>query len=602
MRFVIVSIMPFELCLFPTHALRRTVVRAFSFCVMMAATQVVVADNYTVKVDAPKEVKDILETYLDIVRYKTREDIVDEYLDYLIEQTPEQVASLLATKGFFEARTEVIENNKSFSVKNVQKPDLLVKVVLGERVKVTSAKLDVTGLIKTQDPKKVGTLEFDWSLQEDEPFSQDEWSLSKTLLLRKVQSDAYAAAKFTETRALIEPEKKTAKLTGTIDSGPYFTLGDVEVKGLSRYPSKVVENVNVIKVGEAYNRNKLLDYQKRLQNLPYFSSVLVDVGQNPDDAQLAPIKVQVVELPTQSFKGLVGYGTDAGFRSNVQYAHYNVFKKGWIFNSAYDWEQTQRTGTVSLSMPQNASHYQWSTVAKVNQDRTTSAAPKDNYQLGVHYSRKLEHNAISYDLDHFRSFYNGHHSHATAAGVTWSTNRVDNPAFPRDGYAIEASLGGALKGLGSSASFVRAYGRYRYFIPFKKDDSLVLRVEAGAVFTSANVNDVPADLLFYAGGSSSIRGYGYRSLGDGYSSTSVYPAKYLATASTEYTHWFNKTWGMGVFYDVGTTTNSLNNITMYHGAGLGARWRSPVGPIHFDLAYGYPRKRISPHISIGILF
>ena len=33
-----------------------------------------------------------------------------------------------------------------------------------------------------------------------------------------------------------------------------------------------------------------------------------------------------------------------------------------------------------------------------------------------------------------------------------------------------------------------------------------------------------------------------------------------------------------------------------------ARWRSPVGPIQFDIAYGYPRKRIAPHISIGIMF
>lgn len=110
-----------------------------------------------------------------------------------------------------------------------------------------------------------------------------------------------------------------------------------------------------------------------------------------------PIKVQVVELPTQNFNGLVGYGTDAGFRTNVQYSHYNVFKRGWIFDSRYDWEQKQRTGTLSLSTPQNANHYQWSVVGKTELDRTVD--PNTNTaQIGLHYSRKLEHASISYDL------------------------------------------------------------------------------------------------------------------------------------------------------------------------------------------------------------
>ena len=63
-----------------------------------------------------------------------------------------------------------------------------------------------------------------------------------------------------------------------------------------------------------------------------------------------------------------------------------------------------------------------------------------------------------------------------------------------------------------------------------------------------------------------------------------------------YFHW------PAVFYDVGSVTDDLKSRPLYHGIGVGARWRSPVGPIQFDIAYGYPRKRIAPHISIGIMF
>ena len=580
----------------PTIGLSRC---AMALVLLLTGIHSASAKNYSVKVDAPSEAKKILTDYLDIVRYQTRDDIKDEYLDYLVDTTPEQVASLMSTQGYFDARTEVIENNKGAA-----KPDLVVKVTLGERTMVKTAKLNVTGLIKDQDPKRVGELEFDWSLQEDEPFTQDEWSLSKTLLLRKIQADAYASARFDATQALVQPEKKSVDLTATLDSGPYFTLGDVVATGLKRYPAKIIENMNTIEVGEAYSRSKLLDYQKRLQNLPYFSSVIVDISNDRKDAQLAPIKVQVVELPTQNFKGLVGYGTDAGYRANVQYSHYNVFKKGWIFDSKVDWQYVDREARISLTTPQNKDHYQWSLVNKFNQTRH-STSDVDNALVGVHYARKLEHTALSYDLDYYqtrtKNSSSNFKSHALFGGVTWAKNSVDNPSFPRKGYAVETSIGGAFKGVASTASFLRAYGRFRYFIPFKKEDSLVLRLEAGAVLTRDSVRDVPTPLLFLAGGSSSLRGYAYQSIGDTSSGT-LYSAKYLATASAEYTHWFNKSWGAAVFYDVGTATNALTNVTVYHGAGVGARWRSPVGPIHFDLAYGYPRKRLAPHISIGILF
>ncbi len=569
------------------------------------------ADNYKITIDAPKDVTALLETYLDIVRYKTREDIRDEYLDFLVDQVPEQVASLLATQGYFDPKTEVFEGGKPLDLTNTtmlsDKPDLRVKVTLGERTVVQSAVLNVEGMIAEQDPKRVKALEFDWSLQEDEPFTQDEWSLSKTLLLRKIQADAYAAAKFSTTQASIEPEKKAAHLTATLNSGPYFTLGEPEVKGLNRYRTSVVTNANVIQVGEAYNRTKLLDYQKRLQDLPYFSSVLVDVGSDPNDAQLAPIRVQVVELPTQNFKGLVGYGTDLGVRANVQYNHFNVFKRGWVFDSKYDWQQKYREGRVSLATPQNKKHYQWSVVGKITQDRVEDYE-SDNLIFGVHRTRKLEHSSISYDLDYYHNKWgntgNFERRNALFAGVTWAKNKVDNPSSPRKGYAIEASFGGAARGVASTASFVRAYGRFRYFIPFKKEDSLVLRVEGGAVFTKNSPLDIPDPLLFFAGGSSSVRGYPYQSIGDTETidEDNVLPTKYLMTASAEYTHWLNKSWGAAVFYDVGTATNALNNVTIHHAVGAGVRWRSPVGPIHFDLAYGYPRKKLAPHISIGVLF
>ena len=166
------------------------------------------ADNYSITIDAPAEAKSLLEQYLDIVRYRTREDIRDEYLDFLVDHAAEQAASLLATKGYFNSRVIIIDDRtgktvgtdaqlsaalaaqqtralgqrvhvepdqgavsgyttESDAVHDAKvetvhaKPSYTIKVELGEQAKIKSAKLTMNGLINQQDPQRVNDLVFD---------------------------------------------------------------------------------------------------------------------------------------------------------------------------------------------------------------------------------------------------------------------------------------------------------------------------------------------------------------------------------------------------------------------------------------------------------
>jgi translocation and assembly module TamA len=76
----------------------------------------------------------------------------------------------------------------------------------------------------------------------------------------------------------------------------------------------------------------------------------------------------------------------------------------------------------------------------------------------------------------------------------------------------------------------------------------------------------------------------------------------LLTASAEYQHWIVPQWGGALFYDLGTAADNWADKTIYKGVGAGVRWRSPVGPVNVDLAYGLQSKQIRPHISLGIAF
>ncbi|HEX5125247.1 MAG TPA: BamA/TamA family outer membrane protein, partial [Rhodocyclaceae bacterium] len=113
---------------------------------------------------------------------------------------------------------------------------------------------------------------------------------------------------------------------------------------------------------------------------------------------------------------------------------------------------------------------------------------------------------------------------------------------------------------------------------------------------------VPEDFLFRTGGAQTVRGYSYLELGvrEG---NAVVGGRYMAVGSVEYTHWLEASkWGIATFVDAGNATDQLQGFRFKIGTGFGVRWKSPAGPLAFDLAYGVDDKRVRPHISIAIAF
>jgi translocation and assembly module TamA len=148
--------------------------------------------------------------------------------------------------------------------------------------------------------------------------------------------------------------------------------------------------------------------------------------------------------------------------------------------------------------------------------------------------------------------------------------------------------------------FIRAYARGIYYRPLGESGSLILRSELGAVF-SKEKDGVPSSFLFRAGGDQSVRGYGYQQLGvrEG---DAIVGGRYLLTASAEYQYWFRPPWGVAVFYDAGNAGDKFGDLHPKSGYGIGARWRSPVGPINVDVAYGHAVRKARLHFSLGFTF
>ena len=79
----------------------------------------------------------------------------------------------------------------------------------------------------------------------------------------------------------------------------------------------------------------------------------------------------------------------------------------------------------------------------------------------------------------------------------------------------------------------------------------------------------------------------------------------LFTASAEVQHPITPRlpalWG-AAFVDAGNAAQRFSDLKPKVGVGVGVRYRSPVGPLRFDVAYGVDDRRVRLHLSAGVSF
>ncbi|MBV8659520.1 MAG: outer membrane protein assembly factor [Burkholderiales bacterium] len=567
---------------------------------LLASTAQAAALAYRVEIEAPGPIEELLKQNLGIVRWRGSDYVDKEQLDRLYAATPAEARSLLAPQGYFNPHIDT-------SMRTEHGEWLIsLKVEPGDAAIVSDANLALSGPIRDEADFQTiyAKLIEAWLLPIGADFKQTAWDNAKRRGLQTVIIDRFPAAHIAKSHADVDPDKATADVSVEYQSGPRFTLGPVTVDGLSRYPRELVDRLQTFSPGEPYSQQKLLDFQAALQNTPYFSSVFLDVPIDESHPDQVPIKVELTEAPIYKLDAGLGYGTDKGNRASLALRDSNIRRQGWIGTFGIDLQQREQAFNAGLQFPNDADGYRNAlSFQALHQDiagqqvwQQTLGAQRTRLRGLIEVTQALQYTQSTNSTDGQPSTF----TRALIPSQTWTRRELDNPNDPHSGTIFNWQIGGAAKSVLSTANFVRAYGRLAWYIPAGRDAIWLLRGEAGEVFTR-DPKDVPADWLFRAGGSDSVRGYGYQTLGvqqDG----AVIGGRVLATGSVEYQHRIVGNWRGAVFADAGGAADQWNSFRVSRGYGTGARWGSPVGQFAFDLAYGLDEHRIRFHFSLGVGF
>ncbi|MDC8760731.1 autotransporter assembly complex protein TamA [Janthinobacterium fluminis] len=589
----------------------------------VAAETAAAALQYTVRIEAPAPLDSLLEKNLDLVRFQGNPHTDKEQLQRLVRAAPEQAKALLATAGFYTPQVSARLDAGAAT------PTVTVSVAPGEAVLVGKVELALQGFDAA--PSQAGATPFDtsalraaWTLPEGQVFRQEEWETAKRNLLRQVVLSRYPRAQLTETLATVDPETHRAALRVVLDSGPELRFGTLRIEGLRRYPESVVRNLNPIKPGDYYSEAALQAYQARLQDTGYFSSVEVSADLSsllnepigaageaqagaakppvPPAAGPLPLVVRVGENKRKNVSAGLGYSTNTGNRAQLSYDDLSLL--GLKFKSALTLETKKQTARGDFYFPTTQQGYNDSIGASY--ERSDIANEVTNVAT-VAVKRAwgtplLERSFTLEFLTETTTIQGGIGNQSKSLPLTYglTKRRLDNLLFPTRGYVVNAQLGGALLPLLTDELFVRGSAKFVYYRPLGKSGTVILRGEAGAL-ASKDKSGVPAVYLFRAGGDQSVRGYAYRELGVREGEATV-GGRYLATAGAEYQHWLTPTWGAAVFYDAGNAADSVQALHPKSGYGVGVRYKSPVGPINVDAAYGHAVRKYRLHFSLGFTF
>ena len=340
----------------------------------------------------------------------------------------------------------------------------------------------------------------------------------------------------------------TVTLRYTMDPGPAYHVREVDIEGNDRVFSEFIERELLIRPGEPFEADLVARTEANLLDTGWFRDISFEPVQLDTTTAEATLRLRVVERPTGFWELGVGTGTEDRVRLSAGWGDRNVWRsgkgltlRGRVLGSLessvddpgesevfVDHEEellyrhphffgTRFTGNANLfsrveSRPRSALELRQLGLL-INTALLSRGPNTVEIELGLQRTNKVElSDAIEFD--------NGRAQTRSITLVATHDTRDDLFA-PRRGQLRQLLLqlaGGP--GLRGDNDFQKVLASQVVMLPFWRGSVFALRAQAGWVqawWTSLDESGprggVPLEDRFFAGGSSSVRGYRENSLG-----------------------------------------------------------------------------------------
>jgi translocation and assembly module TamA len=429
-----------------------------------------------------------------------------------------------------------------------------------------------------------------------------DYDQGKAALENLAAEEGYLDAVFDASQVRVDLQRYRADVIVHYDTGPRYRFGEVRFNQQVLDPELLTGYVT-FKRGEPLDVGKVLELQNALSDSPYWSRVEVVTRQDQAQGLEVPIDVDLVPSKTMRFTGGIGYGTDTGARASAAWELRRLNRRGHRGEAELRGSEIEQSLKLSYLIP---GAYPRTDVLSFNagyQRKDTDTSLSETGLIGAQRTQSRgdwrEALSLTYQREDFEVGLDNGVSNLLVPGASWEKVKADDRIYTTNGYRLHLAVLGAESSLLSDSSFVQGNVQAKAIRTLGGRSRVIGRVEVGYTATD-EFRELPPRFRFFAGGDQSVRGFGYQELGREDEDGNVIGGESLMAGSLEYELRFLEKWGAAVFYDTGNASQSFGGL-LARGAGVGVRWRSPIGPIRADIAWALSEegRPIRFHLNIG---
>ena len=518
----------------------------------------------------------------------------------------ERLQTVAESLGYYAARIEVQIEQKALD--DVELPQVLTELPAQREaaVKVTVTRgelyhlrrVDVDGEVDAAAHAHLG-------LQSGEPAVAQQVLAASARLLTALQEEGYAFVHIDTPIAELDAQQPLLDVTFKVTAGQRVKIGEVRITGLKRVRESAVRKRIDLKRGEQYDPRRIDATRRELLGLGVFSGVTARLPEAPAADGTVPIEFEVAERPRRAVRLSAAYSTDLGGDVGATWSHRNLFGNAEQLNLTANAINLGGSATKSLGYDTRAElvkpdflHVDQAlqlSVETVKQD--LSAYDQTAVLTGAQLTRKLSAlwtAGVGATLQREKITQEGQTYDYTLLALPVraqhdSTGQSNPLEDPRRGWRGTLVVSPTESLAVPRAHFIVVQGSISTYLDLSGHTGrriLALRAAAANAY-GAGQTSLPPDQRFYGGGSATVRGYAYQSIGPTCpGTTDPEGGTALAAGTVEWRQRIGRSFGMALFADAGKVTATLRPTTgtFSVGVGAGVRYYTAIGPIRLDVA------------------
>ena len=488
---------------------------------------------------------------------------------------------------------------------------ITVNVTEGPQYKVSDVKLAGQMLVPEEELQQLVTI------VPGQVFVRDRLTETTKKIGERLGNDGYAFANVNAVPDL-DKEKSTVAFTLFIDPGRRVYVNRINVAGNTKTRDEVVRREIRQMEGAYYDAEKINRSRERLNRLGYFNEVNIETPSVTGTTDQVDVNVSVSEKSTGSVQLGAGFSSSEGLVLSGSISQANVFGTGnrlaaqvntGSVNTVYSLSFTNPYYTVDgislgydlyrrdvdSSSVDNTGYFQNSTYG-LGMRFGVPVNERDFISAGLTYENSdvTVDNTSPLQWQNFVRDY-GNQNDTVRVDLSWARETRNSFLFPTTGLLQRASLeiGTPL----GSLQYYKLSLQHQQFFPLGRRFTLMLNGELGLGGGLAD-KDLPFFKNFYAGGSSTVRGFETATLGpkDAFGDALGGDTRVIGNMEL----FFplpgikdDQSIRMSAFIDGGAAFGPYDYLGRYESfafddlrfsAGLAVLWVSPLGPLKFSLA------------------